>query len=158
REGARMLALREIREDPERTLSVASFRDPRESRPLLEKAAFATAAEDRARALVLLIECTGRYRSGMKETLAFLARIKNEQDPVRLPGFDALVKCPPSAFADADMEGLAPLVEAVVEARDTSSATRTAVERLASALCRAGARDAKGARFRFGVETLHRLA
>jgi hypothetical protein len=158
REAARILGLREIREDAERTLAITALRDIDAAREPLQEAAAAASAEDRARALSLLVACTGRSRRGMTETLAFAARIRNEQDPVRLAVLDALAAAPPSAYAEEHIPALGRLVQAAAEARDTSPGTRYAAQRLAFALLTRHAARPQGAFFRFALDVLRTLA
>lgn len=158
REAARILELREIREDPEATLAITALRDIRVARPILERAAGAVRTEDRARALSLLAVCTGLYRRGMTETLDYLARIKDEPDAVRLAVFHALAAASPGAFRDSHVPALRALVDVVAAAADTSAATREAAQRLTVRLLRAFAARPTGALFQFGLATLQQLA
>ena len=80
------LGLREVQEDTDRQLALQALRTIEHAREPLQKAAFASKAEDRARALSLLVSSTGLSRRGMTETLTHLSRLKNEQDPVRHGG------------------------------------------------------------------------
>jgi hypothetical protein len=157
-EAARQLELREVREDPERRLSLLALRSIEHAREPLQKAAFASKAEDRARALALLVACTGLSRRGLTETLAHLSRLKNEQDPVRLAALSALARVPASVFAPEHLPSLEALVTYVVEARDTSRGTQSALQELAFKLLRAHATTPETPLFRFALDTLKRLA
>jgi hypothetical protein len=158
REATRMLALRAIREDPDRTLAVTAFCEPDRSRAALESACRAATAEDRARGYSLLVAGTGRFRRGVAETLAFLGRLANEQDPVRLAALEALASWPASVIGDDRVPAIDALVDHVVKARDTSAATRGRLQAIARKLLQAGAASPDGARFRSGLATLVRLA
>ncbi|QRK08959.1 hypothetical protein JQX13_01950 [Archangium violaceum] len=156
--AARQLGLREVQEDRELQLTTQSLRTIEHAREPLQKAAFASKAEDRARALALLVYSTGLSRRGLTETLAHLARLKNEQDPVRLAALTELARVPPSLVAPEHISALESLVTYVVEARDTSRGTQMALQELAFRLIRAHATAPEGPLFRFALDTLKRLA
>ncbi len=118
-EAARILGLREVAENRRTTLAVTAFRDVDAARPIFAEAARAPKAKDRARALSLLVRCTGRSRHGLGETLAAL-RLRNEQDSVRQTVYDALSRIPPSLFTAEHKAALETLVDDAVAARDTS--------------------------------------
>ena len=158
REAARLLDLRAIRADPKAILEVTALRDIRLARPVLELAATSALPAERARALSLLILCTGRYRRGMTETLHCLARIKDEHDAVRLAVFRALATVSPSAFRDAHATALTGLVDFLVEAADISPETRAAAQDLAVQMLRVGTSRPANALFQFGITTLAKLA
>lgn len=157
-EAARQLEQREVREQPERELMFWALRDLEVARAPLKKAAFASAPDDRARALVLLVQCTGLSRKGLAETLEDLGRLKNEQDPVRLPVLMELSKLPLSMLTPERIPALEALVGWVVEARDTSYGTRQALQRLAFRLLAFHAPKPDAPQFRFALDTLERLA
>jgi hypothetical protein len=157
-EAVRELGLREAQEDRNVQLTLLSLRAIEHAREPLQKAAFASKAEDRARALSLLVSSTGLSRRGMKETLTHLSRLKNEQDPVRLEVLTALSRVPVSVFTPEHLPGLEALVTYVVEARDTSVGTRSALQELAFRFIRAHAATPESPLFRFALDTLKRLA
>jgi hypothetical protein len=153
------LTLREIREEPQRQLAMTAYDDIDNARPLLEKAATSAQAEERGQALALLVRCTARYRRGLTETLTFLQRLKNEQDPVRSAAWTALAnEVPPSLFKAEHVELLQQLVNFSMEARDTSPATRYAIEELAFTLLCANATEPKSQLFTAALEILRQLA
>ncbi|MFY0573637.1 hypothetical protein ACN28S_04040 [Cystobacter fuscus] len=121
-------------------------------------AASASKAEDRARALTLLVACTGLSRRGLTETLAALARLRNEQDPVRHGVLLELSRLPLSLFAPEHIPALESLVTYAVEARDTSLGTHHALQALALRLLRQYATAPDQPLFRFALETVKRLA
>lgn len=157
-EAARQLELREVKEDRDRQLELQALRTIEHAREPLLKAAFASKAEHRAQALVLLVKSTGLSRRGLTETLASLARLKNEQDPVRSEVLSALARVPPTLFAPEHLPALQAQVTFVVEARDTSYGTRWAVQELAFRLLRLHAATPEHPLFRFALETLKQLA
>ena len=157
-EATRQLELREVRESPERQLVMHGLRAIEHAREPLQKAAFASKAEDRARALTLLVSSTGLSRRGLTETLTHLSRLKNEQDPVRYAALSALSRVPISVFAPEHIPSLEALVTYVVEARDTSRGTQSTLQELAFRLIRAHATATESPLFRFALDTLKRLA
>lgn len=158
REVARMLALPACRDDPDRTLALLPYRDVAHVRPALEAACRAATAEERALAWQRLVQCTGRSRSGVDETLAALGRLRNEQDPVRLAALGALAAWPQGLWKDEHVPPLEDLARHVTEARDTSHASRGWLQQVAQRLLRAGAADPDGRRFQAGLRLLARLA
>jgi hypothetical protein len=157
-EATRQLGLREVQEDRDQQLVMHSLRVIEHARESLQKAAFASKAEERSRAISLLVTSTGRSRRGLTETLAYLSRLKNEQDPVRHEALSELARVPVSVFAPEHIPALEALVTYVVEARDTSRGTQMALQELAFRLLRAHATAPEGPLFRFALETLKRLA
>ncbi|WP_224365952.1 hypothetical protein [Hyalangium versicolor] len=157
-EAARRLTFREIQEDRDRLLATHALRLIEHAREPLTKAAFAAKAEDRAQALVHLVNATGLSRRGMTETLTHLMRLRNEQDPVRMAALNALANVPLSSFTAEHIPSLKELVTYVVEARDSSSTTRAALQRLAFRLMQGHATEPEGPLFQFALETLKRLA
>jgi hypothetical protein len=157
-EASRQLELREVQENRAHQLSVLALRTIEHAREPLQKAAFASKAEERARALVLLVSCTGLSRRGMTGTLAHLSRLKNEQDPVRLAVMNALVQVPVSVFTPEHVPALEALLTYAVEARDTSLGTQGAFQQLAFRFILAHATEPEGPLFRFALATLKRLA
>ena len=157
-EATRQLGLREVRDDKDQQLVLHALRTLEHGREPLQKAATAPKAEDRARALTLLVTATARSRRGLTETLAFLSRLKNEQDPVRQAALSALAAVPPSLFTAEHIPALQFLVTSVVEARDTSLGTQGALQNLAFRQLTAHATAPEHPLFRFALETLQRLA
>ncbi|MFY0564816.1 hypothetical protein ACN28E_13250 [Archangium lansingense] len=157
-EAARQLGLREVQENRDQQLAMHALRTIEHAREPLQKAAFASKAEDRARALSLLVSSTGLSRRGLTETLTYLSRLKNEQDPVRQAALSALAQVPPSVFEPGHIPALESLVTYVVEARDTSRGTQIALQELAFRLIRAHATTPESPFFRFALDTLKRLA
>ncbi|OJH38700.1 hypothetical protein [Cystobacter ferrugineus] len=151
-------ATRLLRLEVEQELSTLALRDIEHAREPLQKAALASNATARARALELLVDCTGGSRRGMGETLAFLARIKNEQDPVRADVMGALSRVPPSVFTSEHVPALETLVTAVLDARDTSRGTESMLRKLIFNLLRAHATSPGSPLFRFALDTLRKLA
>ena len=126
REAARMLGLRAVASARERTLAVRAFGAIADARVPFEEAARAAKAEDRALAVELLIACSALERRQVTETLRFLLRFKNDQDPVRIALFSALADVPGPRFSEEDADLLSTLVDHAMEARDTSWGTRRA--------------------------------
>ncbi|XXF79467.1 hypothetical protein P2318_06860 [Myxococcaceae bacterium GXIMD 01537] len=157
-EAARRLGYREVTENRSTLLATQALRTIEHSREPLMKAAFAAKAEDRAEALTLLVRSTGLSRRGLTETLAALARLRNEQDPVRMAALQELARVPISLFQPEHLPALAEQVTFAVEARDASYGTRGALQELAFRLMRAHASEPDGPHFQFALQTLRRLA
>ncbi len=157
-EAEKRLALREVREHQDRLLATHALRAIEHAREPLMKAAFTSKAEDRARALALLVRATGLSRRGLTETLAHLMRLRNEQDPVRMTVLGELASVPLSTFGAEHLPALTELVTFVVDARDSSPTTRAALQRLAFRLMQGHATAPDGPLFQFALDTLKRLA
>ncbi|WP_224241839.1 hypothetical protein [Hyalangium gracile] len=157
-EAARRLTFREIQENRNRLLATHALRLIEHAREPLTKAAFAAKAEDRSQALVFLVRATGLSRRGMTETLTHLMRLRNEQDPVRMAVLSELANVPLAAFSAEHIPSLTELVTCVVEARDSSSTTRAALQQLAFRLMQGHATEPEGPLFQFSLDTLKRLA
>lgn len=158
REATRMLDLREIKESRDRTLEITSRQLIAHAREKLEKGALVSGADERAAAYAHLIRSTSLSRSGMDDTLRFLTRIKNDQDPVRNAVMVGLCNCPASMFEEEHLQALTLLVESVIEARDTSYGTRAATENLAFTLLRHHAQEPESLLFRFSLRTMGKMA
>ncbi|UQZ34861.1 hypothetical protein C2I18_15775 [Paenibacillus sp. PK3_47] len=158
REAARMLNLRKIYEYRDKKLRVTAGLSIDKSRELLEQAAAVSNADDRAMAYVQLIKSTALSRRGMKETLLFAGRIKNDQDPVRAAVMRELSHSPASMYTDEDVPALTVLVDSVIEARDTSYATRNAAQDLAFVILRYHAANPGSEVFKFALDTIAKLA
>jgi hypothetical protein len=126
RQATRMLQLREILEDPSRTLALTAFLPFDQALPALDAAAKRSNADERAQGFRLLVECAARSQDpgAVSTMLSSLARLRNDQDPVRLVAATALAGVRPQSFSDADVAMLRLVTDAVVLARDSSHGTR----------------------------------
>ncbi|WP_342424499.1 HEAT repeat domain-containing protein [Paenibacillus sp. FSL E2-0178] len=158
KEAARMLGLREIKDNRDRTLRITASRSILHSREQLELATRVSSADERATALMQLIRSTVLSRQGMNETLVYLGRIKNDQDPVRSAVFKELSESPASVYEDAHVQALTLLVDSVIDARDTSHGTKFSVQQLAFAILRHNAEQPHGELFKFALDTIRKLA
>ena len=141
-EARRMLALSAVADRPEQRLTVIARLPWAEALPELRIAVRRADPEERAGAYPLLIAVAGGRPAEVTEVLTReLGRLRNEQDPVRRAALTALATVPPDLFEATEMvtDELLRLVVDATEARDTSSATRDALRRLA---CRIPARHA----------------
>jgi len=157
KEATRMLELRDIRDDREQTLEITARRLIIHAREKLEQAVQVSSADERAVAYGRLIRSTAISRRGMDETLRFLTRVKNDQDPVRWAVMSELSNCPVPMFTEQHVDDLTVLADSVVEARDTSYGTKNATERLAFSILREHAQAPDSKLFRFGLRTLKRM-
>lgn len=157
KEASRMLGLRQIKDYPRLTTRITARRLISHARETLEQEATASNAEERGLALAQLVRSTVLSRQGMDQTLVFLKRIKNDQDPVRQTVFAEVARCPASLFREEHIPELDLLVDSVAEARDTSDATRARVEEMAFGLMGLHAPDPQGVLFQFALRTLTKL-
>lgn len=113
--------------------------------------------EDRARTWTRWVASVGRDRRGLDGVLAKVGYLRNEQDPVRLAVMLGLSGIPVSMIRPEHLEALDTLATALLEARDTSHATRNALQVLALRLIVAWAGDPNDPRFQKGLHWLERL-
>ena len=107
---------------------------------------------------IALLSCVRMNREGLAEVLGLTRRLKNEQDPVRMVAIQGLATTSASLFEPEHVPDLHALVQAAMEARDTSHATRRALQQLAHRLLCAYATDPRDSRFVFALDTLAALA
>lgn len=157
KEAERMLGLRKINEYRDKKLSVTAALSIDKSRKLLVQATAVSGADERAMALVQLIRSTVLSRRGMNETLLYAGRIRNDQDPVRNAVMRELSASPASMFTDEDVQALTVLVDSVIEARDTSYATRAATQALALNILRFNSTRSESDIFTFALSTIAKL-
>ncbi|MER7666841.1 hypothetical protein ABTY61_00050 [Kitasatospora sp. NPDC096128] len=131
-----------------------------EARPRLLAATRRPAAEDRALAYPLLVRNAARSgdAAAVEELVDELARLRNEQDPVRSAALVALAAVPPALFTGAAAEALGRVVTDAVEARDTSWRTRQALTGLALGVLREHAAGGEQALLGWALATLRQLS
>ena len=157
--AARQLERRAVRQDPLKRGRAASFLSPEEAKPILAPMARGATAEDRAAGLAWLIHAARRHRQGLASLLAELEpRLKNEQDPVRQSALLALGQAPGWMFEPAAISPLLRIVEALTQARDTSSGTRHACAQVAYQLLRAEHAQAQAPALQGALAMLRLLA
>lgn len=176
REATRMLGLRRAATDGSWRRQLLGHRAIADARALLERECQSAQAEERAEALAALVAASARAAGStiaastrgstiaastrgsteLGQTLAYLRRIKNEQDPVRLAAITALAAVPGDRFEDP--AALDVVLSPIFDARDTSWATRQQTAKVAHKLLIAHARTPKSAAFALGLSLLERLA
>ncbi|WP_432253587.1 hypothetical protein [Streptomyces sp. HNM1019] len=131
-----------------------------EAREELAAAVRRSSAEERALAHPLLIRCVARSGDpdALTELLRQFERLRNEQDPVRSAALGALARTHPALFTDDAAEHLDRIAADAISARDSSSATRQALRRLAVALLREHAVTGRRQLLGWALRTLTRLA
>ncbi|MFD7448664.1 hypothetical protein [Kitasatospora sp. NPDC059827] len=131
-----------------------------EARPRLLAATRRPAAEDRALAYPLLVRNAARSgdAAAVGELLDELARLRNEQDPVRSPALAALAAVPPALLTGAAADALTRIVTDAVEARDTSWHTRQALSELALGVLREHATSGEQALLGWALAALRQLS
>lgn len=157
RESARMATLRRAREDAPWLRLLLGHRSIEAARPELEIHARAAQASERAEAYAALVRATIRSRRGMAETLTWLQRLRNDQDPVRLAVLQALAGAPAARFCGCEAE-LEAVVAPIFDARDTSYTTRLAAAAIARRLLVDNASTPQLPQFALGLRILSRLA
>ena len=156
REAERMLRLDTAKVNASWRRTLLGFRSIEHARGLLEQDCSSAQADDRQQAYHALIQSTNRSRRGMSDTLDFLRRVRNEQDPVRMSVLGALAATPPALFDAADP--LDAVIAPIFEARDTSYGTRAWASQIAHRLLIAHATEPKSPMFVLGLSLLERLA
>ena len=160
REATRMLGLRRVAEDPWRTLEVSAFLPYGQAAERLREATRRADAEERGRGYELLIACAGRTRDPqvLGDLLTTdLARLRNEQDPVRARALDALTKVPKGLLRAEHTAAFTRLIEDALNARDMSFATGNALARLVSTAFQLGAVRGDQDMTLFAIEAMRTL-
>lgn len=156
REAARMLGLARAGTDGAWRRELLGLRVIDAARPALEKEGRSAQADERAEAYAALVLASMRSRAGMAETLGWLRRIRNDQDPVRMVVLAALACVPGHHFVEPAV--LEAVVSPIFEARDTSYPTRRHAARVAHALLVSRATEPTSPMFALGLSLLERLA
>ncbi|MEU2338017.1 hypothetical protein ABZ608_31310 [Streptomyces sp. NPDC013172] len=104
-----------------------------EARATLLAATRRSDADDRAAAWPLLVACAARDggRAAITEVLDAAGRLRNDRDPVRAAALEALAETHPRLFDPADAEPLDRIALDVLQARDCSAESLTALRTLA---------------------------
>ncbi|WP_433336831.1 hypothetical protein [Spirillospora sp. CA-294931] len=160
REARRMLGLRRVAESPRRSLEVLAFLPYDEAAPVLAEVTGRQDADDRALGYRLLIDCAGRERDPRVITrlLDSLGRLRNEQDPVRMPAIAALARVPDGSLRPEHGPRLERIADDAIKARDCSWSTRQELSALATSVCREGAVLGDPGMLVMGLEIIQKLA
>jgi hypothetical protein len=156
REAARLLGLLRARTDGSWRRELLGLRAIDAARAELEREGQSAQASERGEAHAALVQASMRSGEGMPQTLAWLKRLRNEQDPVRAAALGALARVPGRHFSDP--AALDDVLSPIFEARDTSWATRQHVARVAHQLLSSRATEPTSPMFRLGLDLLERLA
>ncbi|MFO0750644.1 MAG: hypothetical protein U1F43_33990 [Myxococcota bacterium] len=158
REAARLRAIPALAAAADTARALLALSPLGLAEPELRRLARSSDANVRGAHMAALVTAATRERTP-DEVLAFLAeRIRNDQDPVRQLVFIALADARPSAWTEASAPLLAGMVADACRARDTSHATRLAMQRLAQRLLRNFAGRGRDARVDAAMQMLVELA
>ncbi|WP_028815535.1 hypothetical protein [Streptomyces flavidovirens] len=160
RQARRMVdRARERGERWDTVLLAESYLPVAEARHRLVEATRRPTAGERAQAWPLLIRNAGRSGdpAAVTAVLVEMARLRNEQEPVRAPAVSALAATPAALFTDDAAPHLERVATDAVEARDSSPGVRQDLSRLALAVLREHAASGRGALTQWALDTLARL-
>ncbi|MFV2009138.1 MULTISPECIES: hypothetical protein [unclassified Micromonospora] len=137
REARRILDLDRVRASEDSTLTYTAFLPWAEAEPALVAAARRADATARGTGYTLLLTAAGRSGDPAAVVAAVeqLRRLRNDQDPVRARAFTALSQVA-GLLTPATVPALTDVVTQAVAARDTSSASLTALGGLAGQVLR----------------------
>jgi hypothetical protein len=135
-EVRRMLKLRTIKADPDRTARLTAYLPFPEARRKLGSLTSANDADQRMIGYSLLVSSAGRTGDPhvFADLLANLDRLGNEQDRVRGAVVEALNQLPLGIFTAAAIDGLSNIRDSAVKARDLSGTTWHQLIKLAGRL------------------------
>ncbi|MFI1480122.1 hypothetical protein [Streptomyces sp. NPDC020747] len=160
-EARRMAAAARERGEAWGTVLLAeSFLPVAEARERLIEATRRPAAEDRALAWPLLIRNAARSGdfAAVTSVLEESARLRNEQDPVRLPALYAMSRTPPALFTEDAEPHLDRIAADAVEARDSSHQTRGNLSELALSVLKEHAAGGSRELVNWALRTLVRIS
>lgn len=157
-EAARCLAIPAIQDARAQRLRFTSYLHLDESRDKLLAATRGSQSQDRATGWEALIHAHSMARVPLHEVLTHTSRLINEQDPVRLAALQAIAVIPGSRFVPQDGEHLLELARFIVEARDTSWGTRSAMLKIFKGLMTAHSHTPDSSLLRVAFEGILMLA
>ncbi|MFV2124700.1 hypothetical protein ACFHWS_09150 [Micromonospora sp. LOL_013] len=142
REARRILGLDRVRASEDSTLTYTAFLPWAEAESALVAAARRADATARGTGYALLLAAAGRSGdpAAVAAAVEQLRRLRNDQDPVRARAFTALSQVV-GLLTPATVPALTDIVTQAVAARDTSSASLTAIGGLAGQVLRRHAAD-----------------
>lgn len=130
-ETSRILTLPNVKQSDHLTITYTTYLTPEEAQPKLSIELGKSDADARALAWQRLLLNLSLYRHPLTDLLTWASKkLKNEQDPVR-GAFIAQLSCTPAIrFQHEDAPLITKLITSVTEARDTSSTTKYALEKV----------------------------
>lgn len=155
----RLLALRQVADDPSRRLAVTARLSWADARDTLLAATRRATADERAEAYPLYLAAAAATRDPevVGGVIAGLTRLANEQDPVRSVAITALGAIPGWLFRPDEADALVKLMVDAAQARDCSWQTQHAVRGLADALIHEGAMSRRPELVEAGLTGLEHL-
>jgi hypothetical protein len=132
-EARRVLGLAPVRARASLTLHYTAFLPWQQAQVPLTEATRRAAADDRGTAYELMVGCAARTADPaiVTEVIAYLQRLRNEQDPVRARALTALARVSPLLVQPEAAAALEQIAADALAARDASTATLTALTTLA---------------------------
>jgi hypothetical protein len=137
-EATRILRLDEVQAVESVRLHYTAFLPWAQAQEPLAAGTRRAVAEDRATGYELMLACAGRTGEAavVTEALGRLARLRNEQGPVRGRALAALTKLPPGLWHPDAAPTLDQIVTDTIQARDSSGPTLTGLSTLAVTILR----------------------
>ncbi|MBM7784823.1 hypothetical protein [Tenggerimyces flavus] len=160
RHAQRMLGVPAVRESTAATWRVTAQLAFDEAFTVLQQEVRRADAGERAAVYRAILTATGRSRSVavVRQTAEWLARLRNDQDPVRQAALQGVAELPPSLLAGDQVPAWEVLLTDALNARDCSWGTRHALTSLAESAVRQGALRGDNALLEWGIQAHERIA